>query len=185
MSQATANTLRREINESTYEDVKGYINSAVDKFIARYADKGCYDDRDELLQEARFIWLKKFSAGKYDPKRASFQTWTHLIVWGGLLEKLRLQAYRHNRFTRHHNVDMEMILDYRDFDCEAFYACLSDDAAIVAEMILEPTHELVMNARLLGDISDLGASVWEYLRVVLGWETSKIRSVWAEIRNVL
>lgn len=156
------------------------IERMIEKVVTNFHHKNG-GDRDELLAEAKLIWLKALP--HYDSTRSKITTFSWIVIWRGLISYNRKVYRRHSR-------ESVGTIDYPlpDHSNSGFLRSLlfevSEDARIIVEMILDtPRH--------LGTWLNSQWAMRQILPIVenrlhgMGWDSIRIENRFQEIREAL
>jgi hypothetical protein len=173
--------------ECTHEEVNGLVIDTALQFSKAYGG-----ETDELVAEARLLFMKCYwrYVNHYRKTGSNDGTFTHYIrmkIWYGLLDNARRIARRRKRLTPGVDLSALSARQGSSFTPEAFVANLSDDAAYVARLALDPptpVRQRAASKRGEQAPSSIRAAVVEFLKDV-GWGAGRIRTTFREIREAL
>src|ERR1700722_2298991 len=90
----------------TFETIEKLVKSTAQRFWRSHGG-----DIDELIAEANYVFVDAYTSGKYDPDRASFNTFLVNHIWYGLLNKASKITKKNNRLKK-----QMYFSGYNDFD---------------------------------------------------------------------
>ncbi len=165
----------------TYLAVLKVIRHTCSKFVRQ--NGGDVDDAISIANEA---FIRAYNKDDFDGTKSSFATWIRSKVWYALLDEMRTRVGRTNRMPRVHiNLD-RVETEGPGFDTEGFLGTLSEDARIVAEMVLRDSVPL--NLEVYGRGEYTPGNVVRGLKTVLkelGWSMDRITGSFEEIRTAV
>lgn len=137
-------------------------------------------DFDELLQEAELIFVDYY---RHCTSELFEERYKQVIRWR-LLDNAKKIAKEH---ARRSGADLLTIPEPRHFDLPRFIEDLSEDAAEVATLVINPPQDVIHAARLKRgehDTRSLRGAVYDFLYDI-GWAASRIAESIKEIREAL
>ena len=161
----------------TYEDVRLLILDTVHKFCAAYKQ-----DWEECVSEANVIFLSAFDS--YDGDRAAFTTWVRYKIWMGLLRFLQLRMKRDAKRIDLEEADTVRAHERPRFDLGLFVADLSDDAATMVRLVLEPARDILLAVRGRDNNRTRLAAIRAYLQDS-GWCYGRIEDAVEEVTEAM
>ena len=168
--------------------VKNLIFDQVHKFRRRYGG-----DVEELTGEANLAFVKghkQFITGYQAKGKAFTDPYATVIrrwVWYEMFDNMRTRL-RRNSITK-----MEGFIEGQEFPSRAiewdvveWTDELSDDARMIAELILDPPENIEDTAtKMGGEPRNYRSTVRAYLQGDLGWKPERISDAFSEIRRAL
>lgn len=173
----------RAVITETYSDVRSLLDKLVRSHKRRYG--GNYDD---LRADANSLFVEAYDS--FDDNKGDFFTWVKYFVWIRLLYARRLQLRETKRYEDY-DPDFVGRNDPNYFNLDEFLDGLSEDAAYVVRMALNPPKKIV---RMLtrgertggtrGRPKEMGHAIREYLTKI-GWTFRRVATSFNEIRKAL
>ena len=173
------NPLTLSAIDLAYRDVERLVYHTAHAFRRRYGG-----DFEELLSEANEHFMHAFHT--FDPGRGQFPARVRHVVWHGLLETLRKEANR-KRLLARADINLDGVSQPGNRDWLADAHELSDDAAAVLGLVLEPPPEIRLWSRQRDQLERYKAkrsAVVELLHEI-GWCSMRIAESFQEIREIL
>jgi len=166
-------TVAETARAETYADVERMICGICWWFVDKFG--GEFDD---YLSEANVAYMQAHET--YDPKRSHFTTWLWWTVRYALLNFVRAERTRMERFALGSD-SMEKMEAPPRFDVDRFAGELSADAADVLRLTLDCPHELLA---CLGLPEVDRGDVCRCLRDAK-WSVARVAESFGEIREAL
>lgn len=167
---------------TTYADSQNVVYETCHHFVRCYGG-----EFEECLSIANEVYTKLYWKDDWKEKKSSFKTWLRRKITYALLEDMRLRRGRNNRLPK---VDLELEFlpteKVEDFDLQDFLDYLSEDARVVAEMVLTESIPLTMEVYQRGDFTP--KNVLRALGKVLsglGWTSKRILESFEEVKQAI
>lgn len=132
-------------------------------------------DDDERTSDAHWLFLKALRS--YNPAKGTFRVWLQYTMRKGFLESFEKRANRHRILNRVADYDVSERPDSSEDRLQRFLFDLSDDAASVVRLALQPPEETVytvgLRRRLIRGLIDKG------------WTGSRILRAFREIKQAI
>jgi DNA-directed RNA polymerase specialized sigma24 family protein len=171
----------RTAAEETWLDLQGLKNSVILKFQQKYG--GSWDDWES---EAHEIFMKAWE--RFNPEKGKFSTWYGFFLHKLFMEKVRRQAMFHARHQQVYTNLEGYTKPSKSFDCMAFLKDLSEDAKLVAMLVLDTPNDVKLavlernrNESIRNKMLD---SITEFL-TDLGWKEERVFSTFDEVSGAL
>jgi len=184
----TATPLQRDAMTETYHDVHDLICHTVHGFIRKNGRQ--WGTFDELFAQANWEFMVAFrDYQRPDGNRdgdSSFSTWCRWVVSKGLLEHQRniIRRDRMCRITVRDTTEMEIPADVSEFRLIDLLDELTDDAALVAKLTLNPPKVLTQCiAEAKGSAARNVQAVLRQYLYGLDWEPDRVNAAFAEIAD--
>lgn len=160
----------------TFKQYKKALFSCVHNHIEKYGG-----DFNEVYADACVHFVECLD--KWDEKRSSIHTWIRYYV----SQELHNSWVLDRKKKSYHSKYLGSLTGTSGFDLREFLHDLSEDARTVVMLVVEPPADItlaIQTARGEGFPSEYRRAIPEYLREI-GWVTSRIYSVFDEIRSAL
>lgn len=168
-------TTTRPIDE-TYADVEKMLWAICHKHQAK-----CGGDIDDLMGEAGLLFME--ACGNHDPSQSKFSTWLYQTVNFGLISATRCRR-KTKTFVDSDAVESAQERPKSKFNIGEFLAELSDDAMIVARLMLETPAELMAIADNKGGYPhNIRSTVRQAL--TKQWGERRVTKSFAEVKGAL
>ena len=166
----------------TYEDCKQLISTIVRKHINRVGG-----DFDEALSTANVTYAWTYET--HTPAKGNFMARLAQNIHIDLIDKYRKQFGRYGQrkgiFVGGEAVETLATPPRSKFNLVDFIDSLSEDAATVVRLTLEPSAAIAKEAEERGGTNScLRAAVRSHL-ITIGWAAGRIRDTFKEIAKVL
>lgn len=172
--------IAKDAISDTYLDFEELIELEARSFSYKHAQT----DVEELISHGSEIFMRAYRT--YEPSYGKFKTWLVFLLRKIWMEHMRRKAMRNSRLPRE-DLDLGLMAEHvPGFNYGEWLEELSDDAKLVAELVVHSPRDIVLYIRERGDDNprNFRASVREYLRI-MGWSTRRIRDSFSEIAEAL
>jgi len=171
---------------SKYEDVSKMIYSQVHKFARRYGG-----DVEDLIGEAHLAYARGHKAymdgGEKLQSRVPYHTVIRRWVWYEMFDAMRVRVKRGKNVKVGLMGDTDKDYEARSttFNKDEFYDGLTEDAATVARLVLEPPAEIEKTVVAKGgDPRNYKSTVRSYLADA-GWSNARVSAAFEELAEVV
>ena len=167
----------------TFLEVQPLIHDFVNQFYTRYRI-----DKDRLVSAAYLGFMQAYDS--YDPKIAEFTTWVGTKVQNRLRDEVRRYVKEYKKYRTGHEEDyLESVpvpAPPPEFDEQAFLQKLTEDAKVVAALVLTKPIDVQLLLRQLGPESPANwrQAMREYLTEI-DWSPERVRKSFLEVKGAL
>lgn len=180
----TAATFCRQLACEQWTKHETTVRTVVYQFIGRHGG-----EFEETLGNAQVGFMKAFQkmADGRITKDMDEQAHIRITIWHYLIDLHRTatQHRRKEKTTTTTDIDLNFFTAPREFDKMEFLDGLTDDAAYIVQIILDPPPEIAEEATEKGGTPvKLRAAARSYLRRA-GWQTSRMAEAFRQVQQAL
>lgn len=173
----TTNTLQQDAIEEAYDDLRGMLYKLAMKF-----SRLLKLPLDDVMSEVNECFVNAYH--RHDASRSRFITYVYRHITWVFLERSHRISIKNERLQRKDlELDTRAAKDNGVWYIE-FIDRLSEDAKIVAQLVVETPQELARMMKRARPLSRPQSIVRRYLRAI-GWARERIAETFEEIADAL